>query len=911
MAKGHFGPALPLEREEDRGLGGLAFDERPALAVDLGTEAPTQTAGGVTITHLPNGTIAIDFGGGSRGLERPTEDADDHDVNLAEFLDEKECARIGREVVEGVEADLRSRAEWQRRLADGLELLGVREPTANLGVFAIAKKINHPVIAEAAVQFQARAIAELFPSAGPAKAVALGDKTKELEAQAERVADYLNYQLVFEDRAYFDDFDQMLFMLALEGSQFKKAYRDPVARKNRVRWVRVENFVVPYAATSLSTASRYAEIIYESANTVRKKQVAGDYRDVELGPPSVVQGGGIDQDLRDAADDLEGRSNDSVRPEDAEYMMYEAHLELDVEGFEHAGEDGQPTGVMLPYVATVERDTNMLLSLRRNWKRGDPTFAKRIWYTHYKYLPGPGFYGLGLLHILGGLGAAATGVLRSILVSGAFAGAGGGFKTKEARMAGAVTIEPGVFKETDCSYDDLKKGFWQPDFKGPDTALFSTLGHLLEAAQRFASTTENQVGDAKNTGPVGTTVALIEQGAKVFSGIHKRCHAALGWELTILAQLNGEYLPDDEAGYPYHLPGASRTVFARDFDDRVDVAPVSDPNIFSSTQRVAIAQSTLDLSTNAPDLFDRREANRRMLEALRVSDIDRLMPDKSIVPRADAVTENGLCIVGAPIKVFMDQDDEAHNIVHGQWIEQAKAQGLPSQVIAVMQSHMAEHESNRYRKSVAAMAGTPIVPMNLSASGGQSVVPDLPPEAEAAITRQAAQAVAARKQQEQQQQKDPAVVEVEGRLQLAREKQAGELDLKRSKEAALMKIAEAKAKHALDLASFTAEQTAKLKQRQATLDAALAHDRMVMELALKREADAARMEQEGQAAEAAAERESIDKEKREAKGSVGEAQSALAEAVAEIARGMDALSTRLNDTIESVAASLREPEPAA
>jgi len=864
--------------EEQLPAGALSEpDLSPAMVVDV-SEQP-EVSGDSNVRYLQNGNIEVDGIGASEGA---TTGGTEHDDNLADRISESACATIAQEVCEAVEADLRSRSEWQQRLADGLELLGVREPSANLGVFKMASKINHPVIAEAAVQFQARAIAELFPSSGPAKGVPLGRRTKELEEQAERVADYLNWQLTFDDRAYFEDFDQLLFMLGLEGSQFKKGYHDPVTGKNRIRWVRVENFVVPYSATSLRDARRYTEIMWESDNEVRKKVAAGQYRDVDLGPANVVRMSDTETPLQAASDQVEGRDAGSMRPEDAEHQFYEQHVDLIVEGFEDRGMDGEDTGIARPYIAVVDKDSQSLMSLRRNWKEDDQTKAKRIWYTHYKYLPGPGFYGLGLLHMISGLGNAATGVLRAIMVSAALASAGGGFKSKEGRgLQGSISVEPGVFKDTDLSHEELAKAFYQPQFKETPPALFQVLGHLTDAAQRFASTTENMVGDANNTGPVGTTVALIEQGSKVFSGIHKRCHASLGEELSILAALNGEYMPEE--GYPYAVEGADRQVFRTDFDDKVDVQPVSDPNIFSSTQRIAIAQAQVDAAEKAPDIVDRREAVRRLFVAMRVPDIDAVIPDRNKVARADAVTENALAGQGVAIRAFMDQDDVAHNTVHGAWLQDAQANSRATpQAMAVMQSHMSEHEANRYRKEIANAAGIPIVPMNLNAEPGEPVVPTLPPEMENQITAKAA-AYIAQQAQQQQPQEDPAAIEAKGKVDVARERMQAELKIKGDHEAGLTRIAETNAKAKIEIARFTATQMANIKRAQADFDTALQNERQVGESSramAKDEAEGARTQ---------------------AKDGVGNAQKALAQAVEEMAAGMDSLSNRLNDVIQHVA----------
>lgn len=722
------------------------------VGVDIGDGSNGRTIiDGVLIQQMPDGSVMVDLDGGAGGDMQAPEGCpwgspDEHDANLACFMDETDLNAIAQEIIEAVDADLESRQEWYERIARGLELLGIKEqPDAKLGVFKIAKNISHPLIAEAAVQFQARAVAELFPAKGPVKALVLGEKTRKVEEQSERVEDFMNYQLTIEDRTYFEESDQLMFMLSLEGSQFRKGFKDPINGKNRLRWVRAEDFVVPYNTTSLESAPRYTHRITETQNDAKKKMRSWYYRQTELPQPTGM--GAADSAtagenaLAEKKDELEGKSAPSNREEDAMHLFEECHIDYDLPGFEDVDDNGEKTGVALPYIITVERESQKVVAIYRNWREIDPLKEKRIWFSHYKYLPGTGFYGFGLLHVIGGLGAGATAILRAISVGAAFAGAQGGFKTKEAKIGSDVTLEPGKYKDTEHTYEELQKLFYTPSFKEPPEALFKVLGLITEAGQRFASTTESMVGDAKNTGPVGTTVALIEQGSKVFSGIHKRCHFAQAVEFKILSDLNGENLPDE--GYPYAVPGASKSVFAEDFSDHVDVIPVSDPNVFSSTQRIAIAQAGVEMANAAPDLFDRREAYRRMAEALRFGDVDTLMPDKTKVRRADPVTENAMLLMGEQIKVFPDQNHDAHIAVHMGELQMLAARGSPSLQMIQPQalSHIAEHEAYALRlKMMQAMQVR-----NLPAlEGGDEQQADigqmqLPPEMENAIAVRAAQ----------------------------------------------------------------------------------------------------------------------------------------------------------------------------
>lgn len=751
-------------------------DEAPVSGVEVeiedGASAFGQPEGGIAIEENADGTVTIDFRPDQRAAA-PGPGADEHDANLAEFIDLTELGRIGMEICEGVDSDIASRSEWNERLAKGLEVLGITIPSdADMGVLKVAKAIHHPLLAEALVQFQARAFAELFPPTGPAKSVVMGERTKETTEQAERVGDYLNYQLTMEDRPYYEESDQLLFMLGLEGSQFRKVFRDPLLERNVCRWVRAEHFVVPYSTTSLETAPRYTHILYESRNTVLKRMHAGYYVQEPLSPASANET--VNQTvLQDAKDRAEGKEPE-IREEDAEHVTYECHIDLDIKGFEDKGEDGESTGIALPYIVHVDKETQTVRAIRRNWKKDDQRKTKRIWFSHYKYLPGTGFYGFGLLHTIGGLSNAATALLRLICAGAGFAGMRGGFKTRSGRTGSDIEIEFGKYKEIDATYDELAKSFWEPNFKEPGESLFKVLGLIQELAQRFASTTESMVGDAKNTGPVGTTVALIEQGSKVATGIHKRNHIALGYELRMLAQLNGEYVPEE--GYPYDVPGANRQILRSDFDEKVDVEPVSDPNIFSSTQRIALAQAGLEMANNAPDLYDRREAHRRMHQAMRTPDIDSLMPDKKRVQRCDPVTENSFAMVGIPIKVFPDQDDDAHIAVHMGGLQLAAARQSPA--LEMMQpaliAHVAEHEASKLRKQFSQQLGIALPPANFHAEGDEEYTQELPPQVEAMVAQKSAQIMQQLLAQLAQQQAQAQGAEQAGETQSAEEAHAAE-----------------------------------------------------------------------------------------------------------------------------------------
>lgn len=846
----------PFMREPDQG------DVASEMVVDITSPGTPTLLDGVLITDLDNGEVEIDFDGGEGNAPLDPAQAP-FDANLAEYIDESELDRIGQEVCEATEADLESRQEWLRRFQKGMELLGVVESSANLGVLRHAKEVSHPLIAEAIVQYQARAIAEHFPPEGPVKTVVVGKKTPEREQQADRAGGYMNYQLMVEDRTYFAETDQGYFLQGMEGSFFKKVYRDELTRRNVSRLVMARDFIVPYWATSLHSAPRYTHILPYSQNDVRKLQAGGFYRECELSIPTGEPAQGHESAVR-AQDKLEGKQPSEQIEEDRPHLVYEQHREIDLKGFEDVDQEtGETTGIELPYIVHVDRDSMKVLAIYRNWEEQDPQRAKRVRFAHYKLLPGPGFYGLGFIHIIGGLGAAATGILRLIMVTAAFAGAGGGFKTKEgAKVPGSIEVEPGVFKDlSELSHDELKKAFFQPDFKQPPEALFKVLGLVTEAGKSFASTTEAMTGEGPATGPVGTMVALIEQGSKVYSGVHLRSHMAAGEEYRLLAELNGEYLPDEsEGGYPYEVPGEDRSVFAEDFGPEVDVVPVSDPNIFSATQRIAIGQTLLELADRYPGDIARTPALRRFLAAMRVPDIDELLIKREI-PRYDPVTENAMLILGRPVRAHIDQDHEAHMMVLGQVLQDTT---LPDPVKAGAAAHYAEHQAMKWMAEASQMMGlNQAIPLDLSAEPGEPMAQIMPPQIERVVSRRAAMAInklrPPKPSAEEQQ--------VQGDLALKKQRVEGELKIK----------------------AWQAQAEAKLKLVVAKLDAAVERQVAFARLSMDREMGIRGMEQQGQLDKAKSEREALTQERGQVDKGVTDANAEFEAAIKALAEGMEAV----------------------
>lgn len=558
---------------------------------------------------------------------------DSHYANLADTLDDSVLSKLAMDVIKWVEWDEDSREDWETRESKGIRLLGVSSQTEGGALFEGASKVTHPLLAEAITQFHSRAIAELWPPEGPVKAVALGDPMPETAEQAERVQDYMNYQYTQLMPGGFEEEDQMLFRLPLSGSCFKKVYFDPLEDAVCSRFVEPADFIAPYSATDLRSSPRFTHRIREMHNDVKRKMAYGYYIKTDLAMP-LNEGHDYPRTL-DEIDHTEGKSRTQV-DEDERHTILEMYVDYDLPGHED--------DYALPYIVTVDRDEQKVLRVQRNWKPDDERKRKRIYFAHYKFTPGFGFYGYGLLHLIGGLSNSATGALRALLDSAQYSNLQGGFRTRDSKIIGGDTpIAPGEWREVQSSMEELKNGFFPLPTKEPSKVLFELLGYLDERGQRFASTTENMVGEATNTAPVGTTMALIEQGSKVFTAIHKRLHEAHAKEFRIVAELNYEYLPEE--GYPYAVKGGNRSIMASDFDDRVDVIPVSDPALISNTQRIAQAQALLDMSERHADKINVEKAVRNMLAALRVN------PDEYMIEQQPGGSiDDQLAMIDAELK---------------------------------------------------------------------------------------------------------------------------------------------------------------------------------------------------------------------------------------------------------------------
>lgn len=623
---------------------------------------------------------------------------EDHNANLAEHLSEGELRVIAQQVVDWVAIDEASRKKWYEREKRGMAIVGLIDDEEFVAPFEGATTATHPIIAEAVTNFQARAIAELWPSGGPVKSVVMGDdQDGEVRKQADRVSDFMNWQYE-EVIDGFVEQDKLLMRLPMSGSCFKKCYFDDNSREARSEFVEPADFLVPYTASSLRKAPRFTHRIRNvSGRSIKRSQASGYYRELgfELRGDGNVSTGLTE--VHEAIDAAEGREPVDDFDADAGHTLYECHCYLDLPGFE------DPRGIPLPYIVTMEVDQQVVLSIRRGWKRNDPDRERRLQFIHYWFLPGHGFYGYGFIHLIGGLGQAATGALRSFLDAVGLSNMRGGFRSSDAKLSNQAPLGMGEWREVDMTAEELSKCFFPMDYREPSIAMFQVLGYLDELGRRYSSTTENLVGDANNNGPVGTTLALIEQGLKVFSAIHKRLHTAQATEFRVMSEIYAEHLPDGE--YPYLVEGKTKVVMRADFDSRVDVRPVSDPNVVSNIQRITKHQAVIELASQATDLYDLRVAHRRMLEAMQVSDIEDLLPEPEEAEPRDPVAEGVALLSNQPVKAFVDQDHQAHMSAHIAWWASAVPEDMRKDLEPAYKAHMAEHLGMSYRLQVLSALG--------------------------------------------------------------------------------------------------------------------------------------------------------------------------------------------------------------
>jgi hypothetical protein len=684
LPRSNFGTSSLVERRD--AIPPVELEEGPEVDVDVIDETII-AAPGLNIELEDDGGVVVDFDPRAAGPE--TEDFYD---NLADLLDDRVSSRISSELMEQYEANKSGRKEWEDAYRTGLELLGFKYEDRS-EPFRGATGVTHPLLAEAVTQFQAQAFGELLPAGGPVRTEIIGKVTPEAEDQAERVRHYMNYQITCVMKEYTPEFDQMLFYLPLSGSTFKKVYYDEFLGRAVSRFVPAEQLLVPYTATDLETAENVTHVIQISENELRKKQVAGFYSDVEV---SATQSD--PSDVKEEMDEISG-----VEPSylDTDITLLECHVDLDIEGYEDLDDSGEPTGIKLPYIVTVSETNSKLLSIRRNYSPDDEGHKKTQYFVHFKFLPGFGFYGLGLIHMIGGLSRTATAALRQLIDAGTLSNLPAGFKARGLRIRNDDDpLSPGEFRDVDAPGGVIRDSLMLLPYKGADQTLFQLMGFCVEAGQRFAAVSNLQVGDGNQEAPVGTTIALLEQGAKIMSAIHKRLYYAQKEEFFLLAGVFGQYLPPE---YPYDVVGGERTVKAQDFDDRVDVFPVADPNIFSMAQRVTLAQTELQLAQSAPDLHNLYEAYRRMYKALGIKDVDAVLkPQEEGEPEPkDPAIENSESLENLPLVVFQGQNHDAHITAHLVFGSSGLVLQMP-QIAMSLQKHVMEHVSVKSKEQVAA-----------------------------------------------------------------------------------------------------------------------------------------------------------------------------------------------------------------
>ena len=771
---------------------------------------------------------------GDPELDNIEEEDTNFGANLAEEMSDKELNQAASSLITYYNNDREARSEWEERYKKGLKTLdpdGGMEESEDERATRGLSVVVHPMIAEAATQFNAKAIAELYPSGGPIKTVIVGDPNEELEEQARRVREYMNYQITQEMPEYFPDLDQMLFHLPLVGQTFKKVWWDTNMDRQCSQFVKAEDFVVAPESKDLYTSPRYTHIIRIPKNDYNRYVQSGYYLQTD------DKGGDIDPS-GDVIGEIEGVDQYGDDSQDQVMTLLEMHV---YDNFEEDTDDDDDNAVGMPYVVTVDYDNDKVVSIRRNWREDDERKIRRDWFVSYKFLPGLGFYGFGLYHLIGGLGKAATGSLRALLDSAAFSNMQGGFKLRGRVSGGEVQVNPGEFVDLDATVDDVNKAIMPLPFKEPSQSLFNLLGFIVQAGQRFASTADLNVGDVNPNAPVGSTVALIEQGSKAFSAIHKRLHYAQGQEFKLLADLNAENLPEQ---FTFSLIGSSSEIFAADFNDRIDILPVSDPNIFSSSQRIAQAQAILQMAQSAPEMHDMYAAYKRMYEAIRIPNIDEILKKPEDAPRMDPIDENMAIMYGKPIRAFIEQEHESHIAVHMQFIKDPSLGGNPG--AAAMQpiliAHIAEHVALLYRTRMEASVGVPLPPVPNFADKDFKFE-DINPDLDRLISQRAAQVV-----QEAPQMKAITAIQPEGQgqqqnpLQYAQQLAQLEAEALKLRTQAQIATDQAKAQSSMEIKKAEAQQKMQIDAAKAQADLQSKVMKLEAELQLEREKSAAKMQ---------------------------------------------------------------------
>tara|TARA_X000001388_G_scaffold64824_1_gene51117 strand:+ start:3491 stop:5875 length:2385 start_codon:yes stop_codon:yes gene_type:complete len=676
--------------------------------------------------------------------------------NLAEMMDDDDLSELASDLIANYEDDRSSRQEWEDTYTEGLELLGIRNEVRTMP-FDGATGVNHPILSEAVIRFVSQSIMEIFPASGPVKTKVAGEYTDEKGDQARRVENYMNHLLTEEMPEYRTETEQLLFQLSLAGSAFRKVYFDPYLKRPASVFVPAEDFVISYSTSDLTSSPRHTHVMQKTDNFVRKMQINGFYKDFDLAEAT----GGAEGDVQTKYDDLTGVTE--VSETDLRTIL-EIHAELELKGFEDKNEKGEDTGVALPYIVTIDKDSNSILSIRRNYKENDPLKTPTQFFVHYKFQPGLGYYGFGLIHLIGSIAKSSTSILRQLIDAGTLANLPAGFKARGLRIKGDDTpIAPGEFRDLDLPSGAIRDNIMPLPFKEPSQTLANLLGVLVQEGRRFASIADLQIGEGNQEAPVGTTLALIERSMKVMSAIHARLHSSLRRELSLLSDVIASSIEE----YPYDEKGNPQ----EDFDKKVDIIPVSDPNATSFAQRMMQQQTAMQIAGSAPQMYDMRELHKRFLETAGIQEIDKILPDKGEIPAYDPVSENARMLAGGGVKAYSYQEHDSHISAHMSLMQNpALAQNPNAKLIQqIVSSHISEHMAHKYRNEAEQLMQTQLPPLDIEDGKG------LPEEEEQKISTAAAQAAAqitgkAQQQAVLEQQmaaaQDPVVQQQQAELQL-------------------------------------------------------------------------------------------------------------------------------------------------
>lgn len=784
-----------------------SLTEGPLPIMDVAEEA-------IEIEIINPESVSVETEDGGMLIDLDPDSFDMGDIefgaNLAEYMEETELLRVSSDLVGSYNSDRNSRKDWEETYTKGLEQLGLKIEDRTQP-WDGACGVTHPILSESVIRFQSQAMGEIFPASGPVRTKIMGKMDTEKSAQAHRVQDYMNYLVTEVMEEYRPETEKLLFSLPLAGSAFRKVYWDPTMERPCAMFVPSEDLVVSYGASSLSTCERATHVMKRNKNDIRKMQVSGFYLDVELGDSSESL-----TNIQEKYNKLTGES--AGYQSDSRYTILEMHVDIDLPGFEDE-KNGEPTGVALPYVVTIEEGSEKILSIRRNWFEDDEKQLRRKHFVHYEYLPGLGFYGFGLIHMIGGLAKSATSLLRQLVDAGTLSNLPGGLKSRGLRIKGDdAPIAPGEFRDVDVPGGAIRDNITFLPYKEPSGVLYQLLGNIVEEGRRFASLTDIKVSDMSGQAPVGTTLAIMERSMKVMSAIQARLHASMRTEFRILERIVRDHAPHE---YPYDLSG-NEVMKAEDFDDRIDVIPVSDPGSATMAQRIMQYQAALQLASTAPQMYNMPRLHRQMLEVLGIDDPDQVIPLEDEIPSTDPVTENMNILNGSPAKAFAWQDHAAHIQTHMSTLQDPKVQQLAGQapnaqqIHGALMAHIIEHVAMQYRREIEQQLGTELPPIG----------EPLPDDVEVQISKLVAQASQQllqsnqneqSQQQSQQQAQDPIIQMRQRELQI-REQEAQN----RANEATEKnKIREQDAQHR------ASEATEKNKQSQLklVLEAAKAADR--------------------------------------------------------------------------------------